>query len=214
MGKIIKKVTLNAPASTSTTSTSLGQTGADPTKGTQTNPYTQVEMSTLQEIGTWNGGYVAGMGYVPSNVIVRGMPDLSYYIYIYSTFEPIDKIYHHTFVNPGELEGTELTDIHVKADIKGYIITIKVSITIKDINTTYGIRVYYDVNGKVEPLPPEDENGLPDSDGKYNYQLVLELSKIIPPTIKLTIICTYAHDNTADDPTEEITILSPYDCYA
>ena len=42
MGKIIKKVMLNAPASTSTTSTpsaSSGQTGVDPTKGTQTNPY-------------------------------------------------------------------------------------------------------------------------------------------------------------------------------
>ena len=43
MAKIIKKVTLNAPASTST--------GVDPTKGTVTNPFTQVEMATLQEEG-------------------------------------------------------------------------------------------------------------------------------------------------------------------
>ena len=49
MTKIIKKVALNAPASTSTPSTSSGQTGVDPTKGTITNPFTQVEMATLQE---------------------------------------------------------------------------------------------------------------------------------------------------------------------
>ena len=55
MVKIIKKVTLNAPASTSTPSTSSGQTGVGPTKGTVTNPFTQVEMATLQEEGTWNG---------------------------------------------------------------------------------------------------------------------------------------------------------------
>ena len=64
MTKIIKKVALNAPASTSTPSTSSGQTGVDPTKGTITNPFTQVEMATLQEECTWNGGYVAGMGYI------------------------------------------------------------------------------------------------------------------------------------------------------
>ena len=64
MVKIIKKVTLNAPASTSTPSTSSGQTGVDPTKGTITNPFTQVEMATLQEECTWNGGFVAGMGYI------------------------------------------------------------------------------------------------------------------------------------------------------
>ena len=222
MGKIIKKVTLNAPASTSTTSTpsassgqtGSGQTGADPTKGTQTNPYTLVEMASLQEVGTWNGGYVAGMGYVPSTVIVSGTPDLSYYIYLYSLFEPIDKIYHHTFVNPGESEGTELTDIHVKADIKGYIITIKVSITIKDINTTSGIHLDYDFTGDIKILKLEDGNGSPDSDGKYNYQFVLKLPEIIPPTIKLTIKCGYLHDNYPYNLTKEIIILSPYDCYA
>jgi len=56
MNKILKKVQLSAEQST--------PKSADPTKGTQTNPYTQVEMASLQEEGTWNGGYVEGMGYI------------------------------------------------------------------------------------------------------------------------------------------------------
>ena len=56
MTKILKKVQLSTEQST--------PNSADPTKGTQTNPYTQVEMATLQEEGTWNGGYVEGMGYM------------------------------------------------------------------------------------------------------------------------------------------------------
>lgn len=56
MTKILKKVQLSAEQST--------PKSADPTKGTQTNPYTQVEMASLQEEGTWNGGYVEGMGYI------------------------------------------------------------------------------------------------------------------------------------------------------
>ena len=56
MTKILKKVQLSTEQST--------PNSADPTKGTQTNPYTQVEMATLQEEGTWNGGYVEGMGYI------------------------------------------------------------------------------------------------------------------------------------------------------
>ena len=56
MTKILKKVQLNTEQTTSQS--------ADPTKGTQTNPYTQVEMTQLQEEGTWNGGYVEGMGYI------------------------------------------------------------------------------------------------------------------------------------------------------
>ncbi len=56
MTKILKKVQLSTEQST--------PKSADPTKGTQTNPYTQVEMATLQEEGTWNGGYVEGMGYI------------------------------------------------------------------------------------------------------------------------------------------------------
>lgn len=56
MTKILKKVQLSTEQST--------PMSADPTKGTQTNPYTQVEMATLQEEGTWNGGYVEGMGYI------------------------------------------------------------------------------------------------------------------------------------------------------
>lgn len=45
MGKIIKKVTLNAPASTST--------GTDPTKGTEENPYTKEEYDELCRLGLW-----------------------------------------------------------------------------------------------------------------------------------------------------------------
>jgi hypothetical protein len=56
MTKILKKVQLSAEQST--------PMSADPTKGTQTNPYTQVEMAQLQEAGAWNGGYVEGMGYI------------------------------------------------------------------------------------------------------------------------------------------------------
>ena len=56
MTKILKKVQLSTEQST--------PKSADPTKGTVTNPFTQVEMATLQEEGTWNGGYVEGMGYI------------------------------------------------------------------------------------------------------------------------------------------------------
>ena len=62
MAKIIKKVTLNAPASTST--------GVDPTKGTQTNTYTQEEFYSLLDLGIWSGGWVEGMGYaIPQSTI-------------------------------------------------------------------------------------------------------------------------------------------------
>ena len=57
MTKILKKVQLSTEQST--------LKSADPTKGTAENPYSQVEMATLQEEGTWNGGYVEGMGLVP-----------------------------------------------------------------------------------------------------------------------------------------------------
>lgn len=56
MNKILKKVQLSTEQST--------PMSADPTKGTAENPYSQVEMATLQEEGTWNGGYVEGMGYI------------------------------------------------------------------------------------------------------------------------------------------------------
>ena len=60
MAKIIKKVTLNAPASTST--------GVDPTKGTQENPYTWDEFEYLFCSWQWNGGWVEGFGNVPANI--------------------------------------------------------------------------------------------------------------------------------------------------
>ena len=66
MTKIIKKVTLNAPASIST--------GVDPTKGTVTNPFTQVEMATLQEEGKWNGGIttinIINMKYIVNMLLI------------------------------------------------------------------------------------------------------------------------------------------------
>ena len=96
MVKILKKVTLNAPASTSTTSTSSGQTpstssgqtGVDPTKGTETNPYTYREYEDLFRANQWRGGYVEGHGY-------KGMydiPDIVIYgdYYIGSGDNPFD----------------------------------------------------------------------------------------------------------------------------
>ena len=68
MAKIIKKVTLNAPASTSTTSTSSGHTGVDPTKGTQENPYTWDEFEYLFCSWLWNGGWVEGIGYISADI--------------------------------------------------------------------------------------------------------------------------------------------------
>lgn len=56
MAKILKKVQLSTEQS--------ARKSADPTKGTQTNPYTQGEMASLQEEGTWRGGYVEEIGYV------------------------------------------------------------------------------------------------------------------------------------------------------
>lgn len=70
MAKIIKKVTLNAPASTSTTSTSSGQTGVDPTKGTPANPFTEDEFFLLLDLNQWNGGYVEGHGLVLPIIII------------------------------------------------------------------------------------------------------------------------------------------------
>lgn len=55
MTKILKKVQLSAEQSTSMS--------ADPTKGTQENPYSQEEFAAVPE-GTWKGGYVEGAGYV------------------------------------------------------------------------------------------------------------------------------------------------------
>ncbi len=58
MAKILKKVQLS-------TEQSISQS-ADSTKGTQSNPYTQEEMSQLQAQETWQGGYVEAMGMVPA----------------------------------------------------------------------------------------------------------------------------------------------------
>lgn len=91
MGKIIKKVMLNAPASTSTTSTpsaSSGQTGVDPTKGTETNPYTYREYEDLFRANQWRGGYVEGHGYKD----MYDIPDIVIYgdYYIGSGDNPFD----------------------------------------------------------------------------------------------------------------------------
>lgn len=58
MAKILKKVQLS-------TEQSISQS-VDPTKGTQSNPYTQKEMSQLQAQEAWQGGYVEAMGMVPA----------------------------------------------------------------------------------------------------------------------------------------------------
>ncbi|MCR5316531.1 MAG: hypothetical protein K6E52_11610 [Bacteroidaceae bacterium] len=63
MAKIIKKVTLNAPASTST--------GVDPTKGTEENPYTKEEYDELRRLGLWtHGWFVEGIGIVLPDVVI------------------------------------------------------------------------------------------------------------------------------------------------
>ena len=42
------------------------------TKGSVTNPYTEEEMNSMMDEGTWTGGYVEGMGYVGDDVTVWG----------------------------------------------------------------------------------------------------------------------------------------------
>ena len=64
MTKILKKVPLSTEQST--------PKSADPTKGIQANPFTQEEMTALQEEGAWEGGYVEGLGYVAG---LRGDPE-------------------------------------------------------------------------------------------------------------------------------------------
>ena len=56
MVKKIKHVTLNRPKR-------MVATNDDPTKGTQTNPYTQEEFYAMLDNETWPGGWVEGMGY-------------------------------------------------------------------------------------------------------------------------------------------------------
>ena len=41
-------------------------------KGSSSNPYTQEEFNSMLDAGTWNGGYVEGMGYVSKEVEVNG----------------------------------------------------------------------------------------------------------------------------------------------
>lgn len=43
-----------------------------PKKGSADNPYTQKEYEEMCDAGTWNGGYVSGMGYVLPEVVVTG----------------------------------------------------------------------------------------------------------------------------------------------
>lgn len=43
-----------------------------PKKGSAENPYTQEEYEEMCDAGTWNGGYVSGMGYVLPEVVVTG----------------------------------------------------------------------------------------------------------------------------------------------
>lgn len=44
-------------------------------KGTANNPYTYEEFDRMVEAGTWNGGYVEGMGYVLPTVDVWASSD-------------------------------------------------------------------------------------------------------------------------------------------
>ena len=56
MVKKIKHVVLNRPKR-------MVASNDDPTKGTQTNPYTQEEFYAMLDNETWTGGWVEGMGY-------------------------------------------------------------------------------------------------------------------------------------------------------
>ncbi len=58
---------------------SASSTPAVGAKGTKDNPYTQEEFEAMLEAGTWNGGYVSGMGYVaPTHTVTPGSGSSSY----------------------------------------------------------------------------------------------------------------------------------------
>ena len=140
MTKIIKKVTLNAPASTSTpstpsassgqtTSTSSGQTGTDSTKGTQTNPYTQIEMAQIQEADTWEGGYVEGIGYMPPMMMNEFESDSCGSGN--NPYPQITKEFNHLVLSYGLVEGVGIQAtfvFHCVFSIKGYIMKVSVDI--------------------------------------------------------------------------------------
>ena len=86
MTKIIKKVTLNAPASTST--------GVDPTKGTQENPYTKEEYEELCRLGLWtHGWFVEGIGIIYPDVVITSS-------YPYYPIEDEDDDWYDDGTNP------------------------------------------------------------------------------------------------------------------
>ena len=121
MSKIIKKVTLNDPASTST--------GTDSTKGTQTNPYTQIEMAQLQKVEIWEGGYVEGLGYIVPMVMNEFESD-SYGSGI-NPYPQITKEFNHLALSYDLVEsvGIQATFVcHCVFSIKGYIMKVSVDI--------------------------------------------------------------------------------------
>ncbi|MCQ2111980.1 MAG: hypothetical protein MJY95_01410 [Bacteroidaceae bacterium] len=84
MAKVIKKMNLSAESSTEVNEAVL--------KGTPENPYTQEEMTTFGD-GTWPGGFVEGMGYLPpstigvgsssSEIVIGDTDDMDFYVGIY-----------------------------------------------------------------------------------------------------------------------------------
>ena len=211
MTKILKKVKLNAPASTST--------GVDPTRRSDTNPYTQEEFFkyfTPPNSESWPGGWVEGMGYIPPNVNVVGSSimvvpssDPSHY-YQYAFFFPIDKTLHHTYLNPGNPE-IVLTDISVKANINVYKLTVKVSITKK---SNYDIRdphVKLCFNNLVQKELQNQFAQLTD-DKIFSAETTEDLPYYLypSPTISLIIDCNYYHDNEYEPVTYNYVIYSQY----
>ncbi|MCQ2111983.1 MAG: hypothetical protein MJY95_01425 [Bacteroidaceae bacterium] len=77
MAKVIKKMNLSAESSTEVNEAVL--------KGTPENPYTQEEMTTFGD-GTWPGGFVEGMGYLPPSTIGVGSSSSNQYVYPQGTF--------------------------------------------------------------------------------------------------------------------------------
>lgn len=86
MAKIIKKVKLNAPAST--------LSGMDPTKGTLENPYTKEEYEELCRLGLWtHGWFVEGIGIIYPDVVITSS-------YPYYPIEDEDDDWYDDETNP------------------------------------------------------------------------------------------------------------------
>lgn len=203
MTKILKKVKLNAPASTST--------GIDPTKGNVKNPYTWEEFLELLSIGMWEGGYVEGRGYIPRNVNVVGSSIMvvpassdSFYDYPYWYFLPINENLHHICFDGGD--EIELTDVNVQATINVYLLTVNVSVTKKGNYDINNLTVSLYINNNVQDDFPREIH--PSTYNKYTDEFTFNLPENLhSPSISLQIGCNYNHDGIPEDDIKYVTIF-------